>query len=138
MAKHPKHGDKDDGDKGYDFDDPQPEVVAEPLPAPDPFVVPNPSEASAPAPTTSEKEPVLEGVKKGDLVRLLAAHYDGYQRFEAGSIVRWWNDTPPVARNAALVETPETPLTAPAMTDGKPPEDYIDPNTGKKPVVGSV
>ena len=30
MAKHPKHGDKDDGDKGYDFDDPQPEVVEAP------------------------------------------------------------------------------------------------------------
>ena len=130
MAKHPKHGDKDD-DNGYEHEDPQPEVIAAPAP-------PAPVK-----PTTTEARPAagdapLKGVKKGDPVRLLVAHYDGFQRFEAGAIVHWWNDEPPTERNAATVDTPETPLTAPAMTDGKPPDDYTDPATGKKPVIGSV
>jgi hypothetical protein len=77
-------------------------------------------------------------VKKGDMVRLLVPHYDGYQLLAADTIVRWWNDAPPSVRNAALADAEKTPLDAPAMTDGKPPESYIDPNTGKKPVIGSV
>ena len=137
MARHPKN-DKDD-DRDYEPDD-QPIVVEAPalVTAPEPLPAPPP-----PAPTTTETRPppgdeLLKGVSKGDLVRLLVAHYDGFQRFEAGSIVHWWNDEPPTVRNAALVETPETPLTAPAMTDGKPPSDYVDPVTGKKPVIGSA
>jgi len=136
MARHPKHDkDDDDDDNGKTYETveaPAFVVAPEPLPAPEP-----------PKPTTTETRPppgdeVLKGVSKGDPVRLLVAHYDGFQRFEAGSIVHWWNDEPPTVRNAALVETPETPLTAPAMTDGKPPADYVDPVTGKKPIVGSV
>lgn len=81
----------------------------------------------------------LEEVKKGDMVRLLVAHYDGFKRIEAGTVVRWWNDDAPDPLNAALPEDSEpTPLTAPAMTDGKPPPEYIDPETGKKPVVQSA
>lgn len=83
-------------------------------------------------------DPVLEGVKKGDWVRLLEPHFDGFQRLEAGTVVQWWNDDPPNARNVARVEDEQTPLTAPAMTDGKPPESYRDPKTGKPPVVTSV
>jgi hypothetical protein len=30
------------------------------------------------------------------------------------------------------------PLDAPPMTDGKPPADYLDPLTGKRPVAGTV
>ena len=137
MARHPKHDkdDDDDNDKTYETVEAPAFVVApEPLPAPPPAPL---------KPTTMETRPppgdeLLKGVSKGDPVRLLVAHYDGFQRFEAGSIVHWWNDEPPTVRNAALVETPETPLTAPAMTDGKPPADYIDPATGKKPVIGSA
>ena len=84
------------------------------------------------------KPKTLEDVKKGDLVRLLEPHYDGFQRFEAGTEVRWWNEIPPDPRNACLPEAAETPLDAPPMTDGKPPADYLDPQTGRKPVVGSV
>jgi hypothetical protein len=79
----------------------------------------------------------LDDVKRGDWVRLLEPHYDGFQRLEAGVDVQWWNDTPPDSRNACLLDTPSTPLNAPAMTDGKPPADYLDPTTGKKPVVAS-
>ncbi len=84
-----------------------------------------------------EVDPVLEGVKKGDLVRLLEAHYDGFQRLEAGAVVAWWNDTPPSTRTVAYANAPQTPLDAPPMTDGKPPADYVDPHTGKKPVIPS-
>lgn len=81
---------------------------------------------------------ILEGVKRGDMVRLLEPHYDGFQLIPADTLVRWWNDDPPSVRYACLPEAPQTPLTAPAMTDGKPPADYVDPSTGKKPVIGSV
>lgn len=76
----------------------------------------------------------LEDVRRGDKVRLLVAHYDGYKRIEAGTVVDWWNDTPPDERNACLPEVAETPLTAPPMTSGKPPSGYVDPETGKPPV----
>ena len=96
--------------------------------------------AKAPEPEVKEPkpDPVLTGMKKGDLVRLLEPHYDGFQLLKAGDVVRWWNDDPPNARYVALVETAQTPLTAPAMTDGKPPADYLDPTTGQTPVVQSV
>jgi hypothetical protein len=86
------------------------------------------------------KPKTLEEVKKGDMVRLLVPHYDGFKLLTADSVVRWWNDTPPSdPLNVALPENSEpTPLDAPAMTDGKPPADYIDPETGKKPVILSV
>ena len=80
----------------------------------------------------------LDEVKKGDMVRLLVPHYDGFKRMPEGTVVRWWNDTPPDPMNAALPENSEpTPLEAAVFTDGKPPADYLDPETGKKPVVQS-
>jgi hypothetical protein len=84
------------------------------------------------------KPSTLDEVRKGDWVRLLEPHYDGFKRIEAGVEVQWWNDTPPDERNACLPEVAQTPLTAPPMTDGKPPADYLDPTTGKKPVITSV
>ena len=44
---------------------------------------------------------VLAGVKKGDWVRLLVAHHDGTQLIPRDAVVRWWNDEPPAATNAA-------------------------------------
>lgn len=84
------------------------------------------------------KPTTLDAVKKGDWVRLLEPHYDGFKRIEAGTDVRWWNDTPPDERHACLPELALTPRDAPPMTDGKPPAGYLDPETGKKPVVGTV
>lgn len=84
------------------------------------------------------KPKTLDEVKKGDMVRLLVPHYDGFKLMKEGTICRWWNDTPPDERNAALPDAEQTPLDAPAMTDGKPPADYVDPETGKKPVVNPV
>lgn len=126
---------------------PVPEGVDPRTPAvssPENPAVPRPEDQTAPdGAATKETRPpagdeLLKGVAKGDLVRLLVPHYDGFQLFAADSIVRWWNDDPPSARNAALPETELTPLNAPPMTDGKPPADYIDPNTGRKPVIGSA
>jgi len=85
------------------------------------------------------KPKTLAEVKKGDQVRLLVPHFDGFKRIPEDTLVAWWNDTPPDPMNAALPEDSEpTALTAPAMTDGKPPADYIDPETGKKPVIAKV
>lgn len=84
------------------------------------------------------KPKTLDEVRKGDLVRLLEPHYDGFQRIEAGKEVRWWNDTPPDPRNACLPDVEQTPLDAPPMTDGKPPAQYLDPQTGRKPVIGTA
>lgn len=98
-----------------------------------------PAERHDPVPEGANAPAALQEVKKGDWVRLLEPHYDGFQRIETGAVVRWWNDTPPDPRNAAPVDSSEpTPLDAPPMTDGKPPADYLDPQTGKKPVVGSI
>lgn len=94
--------------------------------------------AKLPEPVAVKPDDVLDGVKKGDLVRLLEPHYDGFKRIEAGELVHWWNDDPPSVRYAALPETKQTPLTAPPMTDGKPPADYLDPATGKSPVIQSI
>lgn len=96
--------------------------------------------AKSPEPMVERVGPptTLAEVRKGDLVRLLEPHYDGFQRFEAGAAVRWWNDTPPDPRNACLPDAPATPLEAPPMTDGKPPADYIDPATGKPPAAVPV
>lgn len=105
-------------------------------PATQPLPTPKHTLPAGEPPVGSDR--VLTDIKRGDLVRLLEPHYDGYQRFEAGTVVRWWNDEPPNARNVTHADNPETPLTAPAMTDGKPPADYLDPTTGKKPVIGSV
>jgi hypothetical protein len=87
---------------------------------------------------TRPKPATLDQVRKGDRVRLLEPHYDGFKRIEAGTEVRWWNDTPPDERHACLPEVAPAPLTAPPMTDGKPPAGYLDPETGRKPVVGTV
>lgn len=90
--------------------------------------------AKAPEAASSTPDDVLP-VKKGDKVRLLVPHYDGYQLLAADTVVEWWNDDPPSTRNACLPDADQTPLDAPAMTDGKPPAHYKDPKTGKKPVI---
>ncbi len=98
----------------------------------------HPAERHDPVPEGANAPAALHEVKKGDWVRLLEPHYDGFQRIDAGTEVQWWNDDPPDERNACLASVRKTPLDAPPMTDGKPPADYLDPLTGKKPVVGSV
>ena len=103
----------------------------------EPSVVHMPEPGPMPKAVAPDDE-VLHGVKKGDRVRLLVPHYDGYQLLPADSVVQWWNDDPPSARNAERPEVDKTPLTAPSMTDGKPPDSYRDPKTGKKPVIGSA
>jgi len=50
------------------------------------------------APPGSAAPASLAEVRKGDWVRLLEPHYDGFQRLETGAVVRWWNDTPPDPR----------------------------------------
>lgn len=83
-----------------------------------------------------ESDPVLEDIKKGDRVLLLEPHFDGFKRIEAGTTVSWWNDDPPNARYVAKVDSKEqNSLTAPPMTDGKPPAGYIDPETGAPPII---
>lgn len=77
-----------------------------------------------------EKEPRL-AIKKGDRVRLLLPLWDGTQRFEAGEEISWPLDVSPTAEQACLASDKETPLDAPVMTDGRPPEGYIDPRTGQ-------
>ncbi len=85
------------------------------------------------------KPKMTDEVSKGDLVRLLEPHYDGFQRLEAGAVVRWWNEAPPDPRYAVPADSAvPAPLEAPPMTDGRPPADYVDPLTGRKPAVGSV
>lgn len=69
-------------------------------------------------------------IKKGERVRLLLPYWDGFQRFEADEVIVWTNDTPPTVDQACLASETATPLTAPAMTDGKPPAGYVDPRTG--------
>ena len=91
----------------------------------------------APVRTVGAKEEYLD-CKKGDRLRLLVPHYDGVQRIEADTIVFWWSDEPPLKTSAARAEDKQTPLDAPAFTDGKPSEDYLDPTTGEKPVIDSV
>lgn len=100
----------------------------------------SPTEGSEGAAAAKRRGPPskLEDVRKGDMVRLLEPHYDGFQRHEADKLVRWWNDTPPDPRYACLPETPATPLEAPPMTDGKPPASYVDPVTGKPPIIPSA
>ncbi|WP_428660446.1 hypothetical protein [Reyranella sp.] len=84
------------------------------------------------------RNPVLAGVQKGDWVRLLEPHYDGYQLLPEGAIVHWWNDDPPSANYVALSNHGFAPDDVPHMTDGEPPADYLDPRTGKRPVPGSI
>ena len=59
------------------------------------------AERHDPVPEGANAPAALHEVKKGDWVRLLEPHYDGFQRIETGAVVRWWNDTPPDPRNAA-------------------------------------
>lgn len=86
---------------------------------------------AAPTKRVGEETARLD-IKKGDRVRLLLPYWDGFQRFEADEVIVWTNDTPPTTDQACLASEAATPLTAPAMTDGKPPADYIDPRTGGK------
>ena len=86
---------------------------------------------AAPTKRVGETTARLE-VQKGERVRLLLPYWDGFQRFEADEVIVWTNDTPPTVEQACLVSEVATPLDAPAMTDGKPPSDYIDPRTGGK------
>jgi len=62
----------------------------------------------------------LARVKKGDWVRLLEPHYDGFQLIPRDAVVRWWNDAPPKAGNVAL-------------PDPAPLPDHQDPYAGKRP-----
>ena len=84
---------------------------------------------AAPIKSVGEKEPRL-AVKKGDRVRLLLPLWDGTQRFEAGEEIVWTLENPPTVEQACLASEKETPLDAPVMTDGRPPEGYLDPRTG--------
>lgn len=84
---------------------------------------------AAPIKSVGEKEPRL-AVKKGDRVRLLLPLWDGTQRFEAGEEIVWTLDIAPTTEQACLASDRETPLDAPVMTDGRPPEGYLDPRTG--------
>lgn len=92
---------------------------------------------ATPIKTVAEKEPRL-AIKKGDRVRLLLPLWDGTQRFEAGEEIVWTLETPPTAEQACLASEKETPLDAPPMTSGDPPDGYIDPRTGApfEPPVG--
>jgi len=84
------------------------------------------------------KEPETAQPKswKGTRVRLLVAHYDGYQRLAEGTECNWWEDSKPDPANAVPVgDARPTPLDAPAMTDGRPPADYVDPTSGEKPEI---
>jgi hypothetical protein len=85
---------------------------------------------AAPIKTVGQVEPRL-AVKKGDRVRLLLPLWDGTQRFEAGEEIVWTLETPPTVEQACFASDKDTPLDAPAMTDGRPPEGYIDPRTGQ-------
>lgn len=86
---------------------------------------------AAPTKRVGEETARLD-IKKGERVRLLLPYWDGFQRFEADEVIVWTNDTPPTVDQACHAADPATPLTAPAMTDGKPPADYVDPRTGGK------
>lgn len=86
---------------------------------------------AAPTKLVTEKGPRTLDVKKGDRVRLLLPLWDGTQRFEAGEEIHWQFDTPPSVEQACLASEKETPLDAPAMTDGKPPPGYVDPRTNE-------
>lgn len=77
-------------------------------------------------------------IKRGTLVRLLTPIFDGIQRIPEDTEIYWPHDDPPLATVAVLTGTKDTPLDAPAMTDGKPKADYIDPTTGEKPVIAST
>lgn len=85
---------------------------------------------AAPIKSVGEKEPRL-AIKKGDRVRLLLPLWDGTQRFEAGEEISWPFDMAPTVEQACLASEKETPLDAPVMTDGRPPEGYLDPRTGQ-------
>ncbi len=64
---------------------------------------------------------VLSDVKKGDWVRLLKPHHDGTQLIPIDAVVRWWNDAPPPANNAAL-------------PDPEPPAGQRDPYADRRPI----
>jgi hypothetical protein len=85
---------------------------------------------AAPIKSVGQTEPRLS-IKKGERVRLLLPLWDGTQRFESGEVITWPFDTPPTVEQACLASDKETPLDAPVMTDGRPPEGYLDPRTGK-------
>lgn len=90
-----------------------------------------------PAKTFKEGTRYLEGVKKGDRVRLLLPIYDGVERISEGEVIMWPYDDPPTLEVACHVDQKQTPLTAPAFTDGKPPPGYVDPRTGEPPFVAT-
>lgn len=75
-----------------------------------------------------EDETIYLDVKKGDKVRLIVDHHDGYQVHKAGSVVRWWSDSPPTAANAQKASDKKpTPLDAPVFPNSAPPADYVNP-----------
>lgn len=63
---------------------------------------------------------VLNGVVKGDWVRLLRPHHDGTQLVPVDAVVRWWNDKPPPATNAALPDREPPPGTRDPYADRRP------------------
>ena len=90
-------------------------------------------------PKTVEQDTVrLDEIKQGDRVRLLLPLFDNVQRIPEGTVIIWPFDHPPTADQACREDEKVTPLTAPPMTDGKPPADYVDPTTGEKPVIPST
>lgn len=86
---------------------------------------------AAPTKLVTDKAPRTLDVKKGDRVRLLQPHWDGTQYFSADEEIHWPHDVPPTVDQACLTTEKVTPLTAPAMTDGKPPVGYVDPRTNE-------
>lgn len=93
--------------------------------------------ATAPKLVT-DKTPRFLDVKKGDRVRLLLPLWDNVQYIQADQIIIWPFDYQPEIHQACLPEEMNPVLTAPAMGDGKPPPDYVDPRTGQKPVIEGV
>jgi hypothetical protein len=79
----------------------------------------------------NEKSPRTLDVNKGDRVRLLQPMWDGTQYFKADEEIHWPFDEKPSVDQACLVTEKVTPLTAPPMTDGKPPAGYLDPRTNE-------
>jgi len=60
-------------------------------------------------------DPILEGLNKGAWVKLLVAHFDGFQLIPAGAVCRWWND-PAYGTPSAL-----------SVARADPAPGYVDP-----------
>lgn len=93
--------------------------------------------ATAPKLVT-DKGPRNLDVTKGDRVRLLLPLWDNVQYYETDEIIAWPFDYPPEIHQACLPDVQIAALTAPAMGDGKPPENYLDARTGQKLVIESA